>query len=309
MNLLGSIVPMQEIARPEESRGTLIAAYREKITRKGSTWSGTGPLDLNILPALLNLFVKNLITPTTPTSGILTRDWTFLPTLTTDDLRSCTAYWGDPGSAVYQTVYTMGSELVITSDVSGTDVAMIDASGFGRFPTDLVTAPAVPAHITTPLIAPANMQAWVDAPSAIGTTALTAGLISVKHTIPTGVVPKYFATGTSSDLSFTRHGRQKRMMVTEVEVEQTDLTLWTLYEAGTPIKLRVIHNGPFIETVAGPLTYYSHLMVDTYGLIRNWSWGDMDGANRTASFTVESAYDATLGADWQMQVRNARATL
>lgn len=308
-NLQGVITPTIDIAMADEARGTLEASYREKVVRRGSTWKGTGPLDLNVLPALLTIFSKNVTSPSTPSGATLTRDWTHVPSITSDDLRSFTGYWGDPNETVFQTAYTMGETLVITADASGTDLTMIEASGWGRFPVDLGSPPTAPSQSTSGLLAPANMQAWADTTSAIGTTALAAGLIRAKHTIPTGAVAKWFARGLDDVLSFTKHGRKKRRITTEIEVELEDLVLWTAYKNGVPIKLRVQHLGPFIETVTGPIDYYSYLVVDTYGLIRDWAWGDMEGANRTASFSVQSTVDTTLGASWQIKVRNGKATL
>lgn len=308
-NLEGTITPTTEIYTPDESRGVLAAAHREMVSRKHSTFQGSGPLDVNILPALLNMYVKNVIANTTPTSGVLTKLWTFVPTMTSDDLRAITAYWGDPNETIFQTTYTMGDTLTITADTTSTDATMVEMSGWGQFPESLGSAPALPLAMNGGLINGLNMQVWMDTTSAIGTTEILSPVLRATHTIPTGVIPKYFADGPAASLGFTRHGRAKRRITTDIEMEFNNLTTYNQFANGTPVKLRVRHNGDFIETVAGPIDYYNYVEVDTYGLLRDLEWGDMDGANRTVKFSVQSVYDATLGADFAIRVQNERNSL
>src|SRR6476620_4502560 len=98
----GMVKPIREKYRPEESRGTLAKNYRSKTVRTSSEWSGEGGLDPNYCPLVFNLFMKAVTTPTTPTNGVLTRLWTFVPTMTSDDLKSATFYFGDPNVQIFQ---------------------------------------------------------------------------------------------------------------------------------------------------------------------------------------------------------------
>src|SRR6266487_2280046 len=98
----GMIKPVREKYRPEESRGTLARNYRNKTVRTSAELSGEGGLDPNYLPLIANLMVKTNSSPTTPTNGILTRLWTYTPTMTSDDLKSATCYFGDPNVQIFQ---------------------------------------------------------------------------------------------------------------------------------------------------------------------------------------------------------------
>ena len=47
MNMAGVIKPVVTQYRPKEQRGTLVANYRHKITRKLCTWSADNDADVN----------------------------------------------------------------------------------------------------------------------------------------------------------------------------------------------------------------------------------------------------------------------
>jgi hypothetical protein len=306
LNMAGMITPEDEWYTPDESRGTLASAYRSRRVRQSAGWSADGPLDVNALPVLANMFVKAVTAPTTPTNGILTRLWTFVPTMTSDDLKSATLFWGDPNAQIFRAAYAMGDTLTISSDASGTDGATMSASGYAQFPTK-VSAPTLPAQANGEIVVGGRMQVWLDTSSAIGTTAVTGRVVSATHSIPAGTVRKWLANGPTGNLDFTRVGRTKRRITTTVVMELADMTQYDLYTGDSVAKLRVRHNGPLIESVTPD--YYYYVEVDTYGRMRLTNWGDLEGANRTVEFTIDSEYDTTLGADFALRVQNTRTTL
>lgn len=311
--LVGTIKPIREKYRPAESRGTLAEWYRSKTVRTNAEWEGEGGADPNYAPLLFNLFSKANSTPTTPTSGILTRLWTFTPTMTSDDLKSATMYWGDPNVQIFQSAYCMGDELTVSADASGTDAVTWAANGVGKFPAR-VASPTLPAQSIGDLLMPGAMQLWMDTSSAIGTTEVTGRFISTDWTIPTGNVYKYYAGGPAGGLGFTKTGRAPRHAEATITVElNTDSIAagkeYLTWEADTVAKMRIRLNGGAIETVAGPITYYSYIQLDIYGALDALEWGDVEGANRTMTFTVQSEYDSTLGADWSLSAQNTRTTL
>jgi hypothetical protein len=133
-------------------------------------------------------------------------------------------------------------------------------------------------------------------------------VVSAQHVITSGIAEKYVAAGPTAALTYSRHGRGKRGMVSTIVMEVPD---WTEYDISalddTVAKLRVIHNGAFIEDVT-PIYYYG-VEVDCYGPLRFVGWGELEGVNRTATFEVHSEYDTTLAADFRVQVRNTAAAL
>jgi hypothetical protein len=303
-NLDGTLTPDHSRSRRSRKDGTLAEFYSSVITRAGAGWTAEGDLDINTVCFFLEMAIKGAGVIATPGGGTLSRTHTYTPTMTSDDLLSATLFWGDPGTQILRSVYAMVDTLTITNDASSEDGAMMSFDGRAKFPTE-VSAPTQPSFITSGLIVGQNMQLWMDTSSAIGTTAVTGRVISVEHTLSTGLSYKFLAGGTAADLSFNRHGRGKRHLETKMVFELADMTQYDLFAAGTSTKTRVRHNGSTaIET-----TLFPYLQVDTYGPLEDLNWGDLEGTNRTVEFTIQSEYDATLGADFSFQVQNARTTI
>lgn len=310
----GQIKPIRTKYDTRDSNGTLAGITRSKTTAAESEWSGDGAVDPAYAPLLLNLLVKAVTSPTTPTNGVLTRLWTFAPTMTSDDLKAATFYFGDPNVQIFQAAYCMAEQMTVSADASGEDAATWSLNGFGRFPTR-VAAPAMPAQAVGSLVMPAAMQCWIDTASAIGTTELTGRFISTDWTIPTGVVKKRYASGPTGGLNFTKHGRQARTATAKITVELNDISIGTgkeylLWEADTQVKMRIRLNGSLIESVTPD--YYEYLQLDVYGPLRSFDWGTVADTNRTMSFEIMSEYNsyaASAGFDWQMVVQNQKTTL
>lgn len=310
----GVIKPIRTKYDTRDSNGTLAGITRSKTTSAGAEWSGEGAVDPAYAPLLLNLIVKAVTSPTTPTNGVLTRLWTFAPTMTSDDLKAATFYFGDPNVQIFQSAYCMAEELTIQADASGEDAATWSVNGFGRFPTR-VSAPTMPAQVVGSLVMPAAMQCWIDTSSAIGTTEVTGRFISADLTIPTGVVQKRYAGGPTGGLNFTKHGRAARTATAAITVELNDISIgagkeYLLWEADTQVKMRIRLNGSLIESVTPD--YYEYVQLDIYGPLRSFDWGTVADTNRTMTFEIMSEYNsyaAAAGYDWAMAVQNQKAAL
>lgn len=305
-NATGMITPARTFSRRSRSDGTLSEWYAAVATREEGAWTLEGDLDVNTLPFLLEMAIKGAGTIATPGGGTTARTHTYVPTMTSDDLLSATLFWGDPGwgtGKVFQSPYCMVDELTISSDANSTDSSTMSASGTCQFPTKL-TAPAIPTLTAGGLIVGGWLQLFMDTSSVIGTTPITGRVISASHTLTNNIAYKHLATGPGGSLSFVRHGRGKRHLETTVVFELADETQYDLFVAGTVTKTRVIHNGPLIE---GSL--YNSVTVDSYGPLDALEWSDLEGTNRAVAFTIQSQYDATLGADMRFVVTNAIATI
>ena len=260
---------------------------------------------------LLNLIAKAVSSPTTPTNGVLTRLWTFAPTITSDDLKSATLYGGDPNVQIWQAAYCMADELTVSADATSEDGATWSMNGMGRFPAR-VSAPSMPAAIPGDLCMPGAMQLWIDTSSAIGTTEVTGRFIKTDWTIPTGVTYKNYANGPTGGLNFTKTGRKKRHAEATIEVELNDVSIgagkeYLTYEADTSVKMRIRLNGALIESVTPD--YYSYVQLDIYGPLDALDWGSVEDSNRTMRFTVQSEYNSTAGASFVLSAQNTRTTL
>lgn len=135
MPVVGTLSPSTERYMPDESRGTLIANYRSKLVRKSGSWTAEGPLDVKLLPVLLNMVATGDMTgqPTTP-GGTNPRLWTFVPTVTSNDLKTATLYWGDQNVQMFKGVFATVDELTISSDASGTEGARMSLNGMANWP-------------------------------------------------------------------------------------------------------------------------------------------------------------------------------
>lgn len=306
MPFTGMVTPTSEQYRPEESRGTLEEFYRTTTVRTGSDWSMEGGADPAYAPLVLNMAVKAVTSPSTPTNGVLTRLWTFVPTQTADDIKTATLFWGDPNATIYRSAYNYVNEFSISADASGTDGVTWSISGNGKKPAAFA-APALPAQAVGSLLMPQKMSLWMDTSSAIGTTAISDRLVSAEFTVSKNINPKYFAAGPTADGSFSRIGRGKFHAELTLTLELADQTQYDLYAAGTTTKTRVRFNGDLIESVTPD--YYNYIEVDIYGPLVAPSWGDTAGTNRTITFTIMSQYDSTLGASWAVRTQNTKTSI
>lgn len=304
LNMMGMITPQQEKYRPEESTGTLAQFRRSKTVKRWSEWEGEGPLDVRTLPVMLAACVATTPTATLTATGVYL--WTYTRAMTVDTIRSLTSWWGDPNVQVFRAPYMFVDEITITAEASGDDGATMSASGQAQFPTT-VTAPTLPSILTPPLLAPANMQLWLDTSSAIATTAITGRVLQAELTVESGVTYKWVAVGPTGGLGYSLTGRNKTAPVCKLVFEVPDLNEYNLYansSGDTVIKCRVRLNGPLIDA-----TNYYFVEWDIYGTFDALSWGDNEGSNRTMELEITGEYQAAIASDLIVRVQNNVNTL
>lgn len=307
----GILTPTKSTRWAEEHRGTLAANYRSVVTRKGCEWKTIAEdADTASLIWWLNLFVAPVTTPTTPSGATTAKDWTFVRSLTSDNLKSFTGWFGDPNVQTWKAGYCVGTELTLKADATADDgVLAMSAKGLGQ-PMSKASAPTVPAAIAGPLLPAQFLECWIDTTSAIGTTPITGRVLSAEHTIRTGVTTKTLGGGPTASLGYSAIGRQQvSAITTKVRLELFDTTQYDLWDNHTSLKLRMRYSGPAIETVTGPATLYHHVEVDTYGPFETLDWGENAGTNRVIELAINGAVDATLASDLRVQVRNTRTAL
>lgn len=311
--LTGRIRPMHTRYRPKESRGTLAANYRSKVVKQWSEWTTeAGGLDTYNAPLLLNL-VAPVAAPTTPASGVLTRDWLFTRSMTSDNAKSATLWYGDPNTQIFRSTYNMLSSMTIGLDGTGEDAATMQVKGFGQTESKIAN-PTWPSMLNGPMITPLQATCYLDTGSAIGTTALSGTFLSAELSCDFTRSQKFLPAGPSAGKTFTRTGIGQSSASLALRFELADTTIYDLIRGANPDqpwKVRIEMNGPAIETVAGPITYYQMCRIDFYGTPDDaLDWGDWaDSTNRTLDVTLTSEYDATAATDWSILIRNDRTTL
>ena len=307
IHLGGTVKPVKSVRRPVERRGTLARNYRSVVTRRGNEWeTEEEAIDTNIAPFILNTVVAgNVTSPTTPGGATNARLWTFLRSITADDIEALTLWFGDPNVQTFRAAYCMADELSITSDASDEEgVVVFTLKGMGGQVTR-VSNPTVPASIAGVMLPSQMMEVFIDTnPANIGTTALVTRVISVEHTIPTGVTYKHTGGGATSTMDHSHTGREQTSPTTKLVLEMPDTDEYELFENHTLLACRVRHNGALIE--AG----FNHFLeVDIYGEFETLEWGENQGSNRTLEVTITGQVDPTLGTDLAMRVQNARTGL
>jgi hypothetical protein len=307
--LQGLLTPGLSYSAQMESRGEMASVYKRKISRTGSAWTVQGYLDVNYLAFFLNMGVEPNTSPSTPTNGVLTRLWPFIPTMTADDIEVATAWWDLDAQSLIADFCVLDS-LTISNDANSEEGAQLQLSGAGGVPDDDSTPTPAASIGSTDRLLGQHMQYWLDTSSGIGTTAITDGrLIAAQHVLNTGATYKYGHAGPAAALDFIAIGRDKAAhnLVTTLTLEVVDMTEYDLAMAGTTVKVRVRHNGALIESVTPD--YYNYVEVDTYGIMSNPRWGENVSSNRTLMVDIIGEKDATLGAPYRIAVQNARTSL
>jgi hypothetical protein len=197
-------------------------------------------------------------------------------------------------------------EATLSNDASSED-GVLTFSGNGECRKIATNSPADAAPTATAgaMLPGQMMSLFIDTSSAIGTTAVTGRLVSASHTLRTGVTFKYLGGGATSTLDFAATGRSRVIgITTTIVMELPDMSQYDNWANHDTLKVRVIHNGPIIES-----TLRHQVIVDTYGPFTALSWGTNADSNRTIELTIEGQVDATLASDCQIKVFNDSATL
>lgn len=233
----------------------------------------------------------------------------FVRVINADTIKAATSYWGDPNQALYQGAFTMLTELGLSGDASSTDGVMNTVKGISQYPTEILSGsvPTLPAASVGPLLIPGRMQVWMEpnTTAAYGTTApATNRVVSADLTAPTGVVPKYVATGPTGGVTFDHVGRVRTHPEAKLVLEVADQTQYDLYQNGTTVKLRVRYNGSLIES-----GFYNFAEFDITGKMSGLKWGALVGANRTMEFSIMGEKDAQIASDLRVRVQRIGTTL
>jgi hypothetical protein len=301
LNLNGTLTPRQTRYKPAEKRGVLAEFYRSKTVRQWSEWEGNGGADVYTLPLFLECITKGGVTPTVPSTGVYL--WTYTPTMNADDLKTLTMYWGDPNIQAWQADYALVDELKLTGDASTENGVEMSLKGLAHFPKKVAPL-SVPTMLNAPLLAPGDLDIWIDTTSAIGTTAVTGRVISAEFTVPSGVVQKYLAVGAGGGTEYAALGRKPRHVELKLVMEIPDMTQYDAWAATTLLKVRCRWSGPIIAS-----TYRYYIECDVYGPFDSLEWGELEGTNRTIALTIMSEYNVSAATDFAIKVQNDRATM
>ncbi len=294
-----------EYARDNIADGTRAEFRRSKVSRRTTTTSGGGPLDLNNATFDLSLAVGNPVT-TSPnaTAGSITRLHTFTPSMTSDNRRRATVWWGDPNTQVFRSTHNVLNNWEVTFDPDSTDFSPRTMALTGQA-MEPVADPVLPTRLTPQYVLGMDMELWIDTgASAIGTTAITGRVVSAMCRTPRNTSYKYLAKGPASNLSFTRTGLAKDHAEIEIVFEFLDMAQYNLFRNNTEAKIRLRAYGDLIET-----GFHHFFQMDLYGPMQAMAWDTYADTNRTLRLTAMSHNNAdaqTAGHDWRVAIQNGR---
>jgi hypothetical protein len=305
--LVGTLTPLLEYAEGTAVPGILSEADRAEAVQKSSEWEAEGDADANLMPLWGVAAIDGSQTTGAQQAATIAYLWTFLRTMTADNLKSLDLWVGDPGLQMLLADYGMVDELALTADASGTDPVQMSVSGHAHFPADAAT-PTAPSLLTGAMLLPGLTSLWMDAgvSATIGTTAITGRLVSADITIPTGVTYKYLAQGATGTLEYARTGRERARPTLNLTFELLDMTQYDLFTAGSYVKTRIRFNAVPDSIVAG---HNHYVEFDIFGKLRALSWGELEGSNRTVTFELPGMYDATAATDLVMRVKTTQSDL
>ena len=169
----------------DEERNSLALLHRLTELTQGTALQYTGSLIYEQILDFLAMGVKGSVTPTTPTNGVLTRDWTFTPTLAALNAQdSYTFEYGDDQQE-YECGHVMAESIDLNFSMG--EAATMSATLFGQATakatfTGALTPPAVEDVVAQ------QVKMYLDTTWAgLGTTQLSGLLASAVIRIPTGL--------------------------------------------------------------------------------------------------------------------------
>jgi hypothetical protein len=247
------------------------------------------------------------VTVTVSAIGVLSKYWEFIRSMTVDNLKTATAYWGDPNVVIFQGAYATCDTFSIKNEATKEGAASFKMDGHSRFPTDLTGGgiPALPSIAVGPVLINQAMELFIDnITAAWGTTLISGRVAGIELKVTTGITYKYTATGPAGGVTFDHIGRKKTHPELSVEVEVADQVQYLIFKNATLQKVRVHINGPLIEGVL-----YNMVEIDIVGKLDLQDVGDVEGTNRTYKFMVSGEYNSGLASDLRVGVQTVQTTL
>ncbi len=282
--------------RPEEQRASYEGFYAASAGPERSVVTMAGRASYEDLIWHANMFYKALAAPSsgTPPNAL----WTFLPTNTSDDVKTHTLQLGDSQalgtSAAVKLNYGMGQTLNLHYEKNDDGALTFNATYlYAKALTQITAFTGSLSDRTTTPISCNNTVVKIDT-ATIGTTTDTA-VTAVDFTLDLQPVPFYALDGTLAAQATYRP--YHRTWKAEITRQYSNATEFTAYVAKTVRKIRV-------------LTTNSTNIVqqDMYGVWTDRKYSEVDGIV-TEVLTLEPVYDVTSSSSTSLSVTNNVASI
>lgn len=293
----------QDVAtiKPDEMRNSYNPNYSATAGPERNALTAKGRMSYDDMIWWGNLFFKGVASGT---GGGADKTWTFLPTATSDDVKTATIQLGYAdtiaSAPAIELGYCMGDSLTLHFEKNDDGAITFDARLISPEALTQITAFTGALSDRTTVPASANgTTIYADQASAIGTTVDTT-FVSLDFRLNLGPVPLYTLNGSTAATNAYRPNH-RRWEATLVRQFTSDL-YWDDYTDKTVQKIRARTLG----AVLGASNYKIDL--DLYGVVTNRRNADVDGII-TEELTLSQIYDTTATADHNLVVVNATAAI
>ncbi|HXG94144.1 MAG TPA: hypothetical protein VNN73_17505 [Blastocatellia bacterium] len=302
---IGQIKPkgQGELFRPQSSKiaTIVIPPGDEMCEADAESW-----LTYNESVYLFCAAIKN-VTPTTPTSGVLTRDWTFDFSKNAAD--TVKTYTVEVGNADRAQKFTFGHFNGFQLDMSRKTAKFTSTLMGQRLQDDIVITPS-PTSLSPTLVIPYKFDVYL-ADTQVGLDGASAFSRAFKANLTVGPRFDYVWRMASGDTSFVNYVELPLQASLKLTLGSDDAEMGPLTKLrnGSKQFIRLKALGADIETVAGPLTYTETFQLDFSGaLVQPYESGEENGLV-TRTWTFENIYDSTWGKSLEILLRNTVSAL
>lgn len=285
-----------------DQSGTYIDRHRVAYGRERVSFSAVDIVTYEDLAWWSQLMIKGGVTGTVSgTTGYL---YSFTPSLATDDLKSMTLEYGEPGN-VYESTQVMVNSWTLRGDSDNDNEPgwMLDVQLMGRDrTTSSYTTPMT--ERTTEVVLARGTKIYVDT-TTIGSTQVTGKLIDFSVTVDNGLHFKAFMED-ESNMAANKVGRGAMRVNGQFTLEFDSDTEFANYRSAAPVQRKIRLEREGTQIGAGPAK--NKVTLDLYGYWSSISFGDREG-NLTATFGFAGFYDATFANVMKLDVVNSLSTL
>ena len=297
----------------DEERNSMALLHRRSEVGQESSMSYDGSVTFEQIINLLAMGIHGASADagtgliTTPTNGVLTRDWTYEPTLIASaSPNAYTVQYGDNQQA-YQSSFVMARRLAFTYAMG--EPLVVSADLFGQFATK-VSFGGTPTELTVEDAISQKTKIYADTTWAgLGTTQISNALISASVSIPTGLVPVRYADGLLefSGFSENKWAADVELVYKHNAAGETEYDKYTA-TGGTLTFIRLETTGSEIEAVTP--TYDKLFRLDLSLRITEPPvlFGEQDGEN-VIRLVGRTFHDPTADRQLRAFVRNTQTAL
>lgn len=292
--------PIQEF--PDRS-GTFFQRRRVAYGRPTIGFTGTDLVTFEDLALWMQMGIKGGVVGVTDGGTPPAYTYNFLPSPATDDIKSWTLEFNEPGNVYIATQVMMNTwTLRVAPDDNGG--WMLDFEMIARDWTTGAYTGALSDRTTEVVRAPGT-KAYIDT-TTVGTTQVLGKVIDYSLAANQNVHMKAFMEDDGA-WAANKVGRGARTYDLTMQMEFDTDAEFANYRNTNAVerKIRIEREGSQIH---GTSVTNKRVRVDTYGYWRSIGFGDRDG-NLTATMGLQGFYDSGASADARVEVVNALVTL